>query len=659
MNRAMTGSAANKTAVGAAAVLSLLLIVALLAYHRQGELAAAMAVLSSGLVASVIQREMAARQRAEAGLLRAQDELERRVIERTAEINTANVALQAEILERQRAEEALRRATDELEQRVAQRTRALADANEVLQREIVERRKVADALRNSRTLYHSLVENLPVSIWRTDIAGRFTFVNERLCASLGVTHEEVLGKSVFDFYTTAIAERRARDDQNVLASENPFEDIQEFETRSGRHGFEQVLKTPFHDAEGRTLGVQGISWDVTERRRAEEEMRRIQAQLERSNADLRHKNQEIQNFYHTLSHELKTPLTSAREFIAIVVDGLAGRLNSTQKEYLRVALESCNQLRVCINDLLDATRLETGKLSIELKPASLGELVERVVKALRPAAAGKRIQLDCEVESDLPAVSLDEIRITQVVTNLLNNALKFTESGGRILVQVSFSPDRTDTVEVSVADTGRGIPADQLGRIFDRLYQVKSGDASSEQGVGLGLYICRELVRLHGGDITVESKVGAGSTFAFTLPLQPAPRRSNLLLVDDDPVMRELLRRVLERAGFEVVTAGDGQAALQHIRRQVPDVVLMDLEMPGMDGSTTLQEIRKHWRSLPVILHTGHVDGPLLNRALEWSPHTVLPKPCPMDQLVKTVRGVNRRGQETPRFATAAAANPS
>jgi PAS domain S-box-containing protein len=602
---------------------------------------------------------MAARQRAEAELLRAQDELEHRVTERTAEINTANVALQAEVLERQRAEEALRHAHDELEQHVADRTRALGDAIEVLQREIVERRKVADALRNSRTLYHSLVENLPVNIWRTDVAGRFTFVNAHLCASLGVAHEEILGKSVSDFYTTATAERRARDDRNVLDTEHPFEDIQEFETRSGRHGFEQVLKTPFHDADGRTLGVQGISWDVTERRRAEEEMRRIQGQLERSNADLRHKNEEIQNFYHTLSHELKTPLTSAREFIAIVMDGLAGGLNKTQREYLRIALESCNQLRVCINDLLDATRLETGKLSIDLKPASLGTLVGRIVKALRPAAAGKRIELTCEVEPDVPAVSVDENRITQVITNLLNNALKFTEPNGRIVARVSSSIDQADMVEVSVSDTGRGIPAEQLDRIFDRLYQVKSGDASTEQGVGLGLYICRDLVRLHGGDICVESKVGEGSKFTFTLPLQPTLHRANLLLVDDDPAVREILSRVLERAEFTVSTAEDGQSALQQIRRQVPDVVLMDLEMPGLDGPATLQEIRKHWRSLPVILHTGHVNGPLLNRALEWSPFTVLAKPCPMDQLVQTVRDLDQRGKEAPRFAHAHGVNPS
>lgn len=649
----MKTSAASKTALGATLALGCLVVVAILAYHRQGQLAAAMALLSSGLVALVIQREMTARQQAEARLLLAQDQLEDRVTERTAEINTTNVALQAEVHERQRAEQALQHAHDELERRVAERTRALADANEVLQLEIVERRKVADALKNSRTLYHSLVENLPVNIWRTDIDGRFTFVNQHLCDCLGATHEEVLGRSVFDFYTTATAERRLNDDRGVLERDDSFEAIQEFETKSGRQGFEQILKTTFHDADGRVLGVQGISWDVTERKRAEEEMRHIQTQLERTNSDLRHKNQEVQNFYHTLSHELKTPLTSAREFIAIVMDGLAGELNQTQADYLRISLESCNQLRVCLNDLLDATRLETGKLSVDLKPGPLGTVAQRVVKALRPAAGSKHIELSCEVEPDLPPVLLDESRITQVISNLLNNALKFTDAGGRVIVRVGLSLDRPDSVEVSVSDTGCGIAAEQLGRVFDRLYQVKSGDATSEQGIGLGLYICRELVRLHGGNISVESEVGTGTTFTFTLPKAIAstasrPPRANLLVVDDDPAMREILSRVLEQAQFDVAIAEDGRAALQQIQRHVPDAVVMDLEMPGMDGPTTLREIRKHWGSLPVILHTGRTDGPLLKQALKWSPFTVLAKPCPMEQLIQTVRAVEQRRTREP-----------
>ncbi|HXJ58600.1 MAG TPA: ATP-binding protein [Verrucomicrobiae bacterium] len=645
----MNRSTANKTAIGAFAALGFLVIVALLSYHRQSELAGAMALLSSGLVALVIHREMTARQRAEAGLLHSQEELEDRVEERTAAINTANVALQAEVLERQRAEEALRRARDELEVRVRERTRELADANDVLQREIVERRQITDALKNSRSLYSSLVEHLPVNVWRTDTSGRFAFVNQHFCDSLGVAREDVLGKRIHDFYTKAPADKCAQADLYVWKTGEPLEGVLEVETHSGRHGYEQVSKSPYYDAQGRALGVQGISWDVTERRRAEEEMHRIQAQLERTNSDLRRKNEEVQNFYHTLSHELKTPLTSAREFVAIVQDGLAGALNDTQKEYLGIALDSCNQLRVCINDLLDATRLETGKLSIDLKPTALAGVVQRVSTALTPAAQAKGIELTFELEPSLPLVPLDERRIAQVLTNLINNALKFTEGGGRIHVRAARASDPSNSVEVSVSDTGRGIPLDQRDRIFDRLFQVKSGDATTEHGVGLGLYICRELVRLHGGEIRVESQVGKGSTFLFTLSCASAGQRPNLLLVDDDPSMRELLQRVLEKAEFDVVTAEDGQAALRQMELRLPDVILMDLEMPGMDGPTTLREIRRQWGAIPVVVHTGHVDGPLLNRALECSPFTVLSKPCSMEQLIQTIRVHDRRFVDSPR----------
>ena len=226
--------------------------------------------------------------------------------------------------------------------------------------------------------------------------------------------------------------------------------------------------------------------------------------------------------------------------------------------------------------------------------------------------------------------------------------------------RVGASAEKENVVEVSVTDTGRGIPDTQTDRIFDRLYQVKTGDATTEHGVGLGLFICRELVRLHGGDIRVQSTVGQGSTFTFELPLKaPVESRSNLLLVDDDPAMREILSGILQRAKFDVATAEDGNQALLQIRKHVPDVILMDLEMPGMDGPTTLQEIRREWGALPVVLHTGHVDGPLLSRALECAPFTVLSKPCPMDQLVQTMRGVDRRRSGETEHKTNPQASPT
>lgn len=380
---------------------------------------------------------------------------------------------------------------------------------------------------------------------------------------------------------------------------------------------------------------------LAHRRQAEKEKRRIQAELEESNRNLVRKNHEIQEFYHTLSHELKTPLTSASEFISIVMDGLAGPVNKTQLEYLAIAQDSCHQLRGCINDLLDATRLDTGKLTVELKPTALDELVHRVVSAMRPAATQKKVTLAEKVQPNLPKIPLDEYRITQVVNNLLSNALKFTPAEGRIDVKVHEARSTPDVLEISISDTGCGLVKEDRDRIFDRLYQVKAGDAATGQGLGLGLYLCRELVQLHGGNIRVESDPGRGSTFTFVLPKDQQLRWSNVLLVDDDSAMLDMLRSYLERE-FNVRTARDGDEALEQMRRQLPDIVVLDLAMPQKDGPAVLEEVRKTWGPVPVIVHTGYADGQLINRAMAFSPFTLVAKPCLPDMLVEAIRKVQR-----------------
>jgi two-component system sensor histidine kinase/response regulator len=226
----------------------------------------------------------------------------------------------------------------------------------------------------------------------------------------------------------------------------------------------------------------------------------------------------MHSFYHMLSHELKTPLTAAREFVAIVLDGLVGPLTDEQREYLALAKDSCDQMTLGLNDLLDVTRLDTGKLHIVPRPTCFGAVVSRAIVSMAPVAQDKEILLQRIIASDLPEVFIDEKRITQVLTNLLSNALKFTSIGGEIVVKADHDPQRPAWVLVSVSDTGRGIAPEQLNCIFDRLYQVQSEDAGMAGGLGLGLHICQEVVRLHGGEIWVDSTLGKGSTFFFTIP---------------------------------------------------------------------------------------------------------------------------------------------
>jgi len=221
-----------------------------------------------------------------------------------------------------------------------------------------------------------------------------------------------------------------------------------------------------------------------------------------------------------VSHELRTPLTAAQQFVAIVLDGMAGEMNDRQKEYLEIAYRNQKQLGRMIGDLLDATRSESGKLSVEISRVQIDGLLAEIVQTAGTAAAERGVELAFEPSAPVRAVLSDEGRVGQVVTNLVDNALKFTPSGGRVTVRTTSGLD-DGFLRVSVQDTGKGIPADAQEHLFERLYQVDGDNAVSRKGLGLGLYISREIVNRIGGTIWAESEIGTGSTFHFTLPLAP------------------------------------------------------------------------------------------------------------------------------------------
>jgi PAS domain S-box-containing protein len=385
------------------------------------------------------------------------------------------------------------------------------------------------AMRASELSYRRLFEAARDGILILDVdTGRISDVNPFLVELLGFSHAEMVGKTVGelspfkDIESNKVMLGRLQRDGYVRYDDLPLE------TRDGRHVDVEFVSNVYQAGDRNV--IQCNIRNVTERKRAEEEMHDIQAKLEQTNRDLTKRSQEVQYFYHTLSHELKTPLTAAREFVSIVMDGLAGELNSTQLNYLGIAKKSCTELAVYINDLLDATRLDTGKLHIELKPVSLAGIIHRAMAVMEPVAQRKNIRLSGELDTALPDVMVDESRIMQILTNLLNNALKFTFEGGAIIVKLAEYSKNSECVEISVTDNGCGIPKDQIDNLFHRFYQIKNGNATPEKGVGLGLYLCRELVLMHGGNIRVESALGRGSTFSFTIPKQPEINGSGISL---------------------------------------------------------------------------------------------------------------------------------
>jgi signal transduction histidine kinase len=224
-------------------------------------------------------------------------------------------------------------------------------------------------------------------------------------------------------------------------------------------------------------------------------------------------------FLSHVSHELRTPLTCIHQYVTLMLDGLAGPVAPEQSDHLKTVLRSVNQLHAMIRDLLEATRAESGKMRTEPRCISLADLIQQAMAMMQPTAGAKRIGLEAGLDSRLPLVHADPDRVLEVLINLVDNAIKFTPADGSVVVKACLSETDPESVYVSVTDTGRGISPEARALIFERLYQDPEAIDSSRSGLGLGLYICREIVRLHHGNIWVSSDPGHGSTFTFTLPV--------------------------------------------------------------------------------------------------------------------------------------------
>ncbi len=261
--------------------------------------------------------------------------------------------------------------------------------------------------------------------------------------------------------------------------------------------------------------------------------------------ELRRLNQMKSEFVSMVSHELRTPLTIIKEGVRLNLDGTAGPINDTQKECLNMALDGANRLSRLISDLLDVSRIEAGRLQLAKKEVDLNKLLENLRDTYRTPLVEKKIAMELNISRDLSRVFGDTDKITQIVTNLIDNALKFTNEGGRITVaaneklSMGEADNATEFVEVSVADTGLGIPKEEAGRIFEKFYQIGSHLTRQSGGSGLGLSIAKSLVEAHGGKISVQSDLGKGSKFIFTLPRYAGQKESEIKIKPEDELFLE------------------------------------------------------------------------------------------------------------------------
>ena len=360
-------------------------------------------------------------------------------------------------------------------------------------------------------------------------------------------------------------------------------------------------------------------------------------------------------FLATLSHELRSPLNAILGWTQML---RAGGLDPATAAHALETIESNSYAQIkLINDLLDVSRIVAGKLRLEVQTVDIVPLIQRVIESFRVSADAKEIQLEASLDPAVGAVSGDADRLTQIFSNLLSNAVKFSQSRGSIKIRL----ERVESqARIVISDTGEGILPDFLPHIFDRFWQADNTITRSHGGLGLGLAIVRHLVELHGGTITAESKgEGRGATFTVTLPLarlpmerpkeslsssrvEPSPLDGvRVWIVDDDATSRKVLKVFLEQHGAQVTTLSSAYEALKMIDESVPQVLVCDISMPGMDGYTLMHQIRsrdaEHGGSVPAIAQTGYATPEDRERALSSGYQVFLGKPLNLDQLLRDI----------------------
>ncbi|MBI4989959.1 MAG: response regulator [Rhodocyclales bacterium] len=463
--------------------------------------------------------------------------------------------------------------------------------------------------------------------------------DERLAIARKVTQlRQTEGEAAAAAYVATAPLRETQERIFGLLGEMQDEERRLLQARSAEQARARALALAAAMAAALALAVLlGATFVVIRRQlRANEAARRAllmsEAELRRLNESLDRANRTKSDFLASMSHELRTPLNAIIGFSEILRDGMAGDVSEQQREYLQDILSSGTHLLDLINDILDLSKVEAGKMTLELESLSVASLLKASLAIVREKAASHRLTLDLQVAADAGEVCADARKAKQIVYNLLSNAVKFTPDGGRVAlsarrVPLADVPAGTGQppgvlayLEITVADSGIGISAEDRARLFSAFTQIDSSLSRQYEGTGLGLALVKRLAELHGGAVGVESEVGKGSTFRVWLPYRPAAdclaaarrhsgqatdvRGGRVLVVEDDAQAFEMLRLSLAQDGFTVTRAADAQEARAKLEAETPDLVTLDILLPGEDGWQFLDWMKRSaaYAHIPVVV---------------------------------------------------------
>ena len=535
---------------------------------------------------------------------------------------------------------------------VTGRAAELQAINRDLQKEITDRKSAEEALRKSEARKGAILESVLDGIITMDHEGKLLEFNPAAEEMFRYKRADVVGKSMAELIIPpSLRERHRRGIAHYLATgEGPILGNRIEMTAMRADGTEfPVELSVMRIGQDEPPLFTGYFRDITDQN-AQEEIRRRSEELEEQNRRVQEANRLKSEFLANMSHELRTPLNGIIGFAELMHDGRVGPVSTQHQEYLGDILTSAKHLLQLINDVLDLSKVEAGKFEFKPEPVIPELLVREVCEIVRTLAAHKRIQLGIEIDAAVTGIVADSRSLKQILYNYLSNALKFTPDEGKVVIRVK--PENQDYFRIEVEDSGIGIKADDLGRLFVEFQQLDASSAKKYSGTGLGLALTKRIVEAHGGKVGVDSTVEKGSIFYAVLPrvfhvpgeivdqerfAMAPPGAPLILVVEDEPEDRAWLARELAEAGYAVDTVATGAEALVHCREMRFDAIMLDMMLPDMSGRAVLGKIRERGLNLetPVIVVSVLADKGI---GVGYEVRDILAKPVSGDEILKALK---------------------